>query len=53
MGVFVKEIVLPYLEDKNPTIRRAAARAGSLLYVKPKDNFYSYSLTRQMVSEII
>jgi len=52
MGAFVKQIVLPYLDDSNEVIRRAAAKAGSLLYVKYSDN-PSYSLTRNVMSEII
>ena len=52
MGAFVKEIVLPYLDHKNPIIRRAAAKAGSLLYVKQKDAV-NYSWTRNGMSEII
>lgn len=52
MGAFVNEIVLPYLDHKNPIIRRAAAKAGSLLYVHPKD-VSSNSLTRNIMSQII
>ena len=52
MGTFVKEIVLPYLDNKNPLIRRAAAKAGSLLYVNVSD-ISSYSLTRNVMSEVI
>jgi len=50
MGAFVKEIVLPFLDNANPIIRTAAARAGSLLYVR---DISSYSLTRNVMSEII
>ena len=48
MGAFVKQIVLPYLDDSNEVIRRAAAKAGSLLYVKYSDNpSYLPSKTQQ------
>mmetsp|Transcript_34256 Transcript_34256/g.30982 ORF Transcript_34256/g.30982 Transcript_34256/m.30982 type:complete len:195 (+) Transcript_34256:967-1551(+) len=34
MALFVKDIVLDYLDDENPIIRKAAAKAGGLLYIR-------------------
>jgi hypothetical protein len=52
MGSFVKEIVLPYLDHHNHKIRRAAAKAGALLYVNIKD-ISTYSLTKNVMTEVI
>ena len=52
MGAFLKEIVIPKLDSPNTIIRRAAAKAGSLLRGKVKDAA-CYSMTKNVMSEII
>jgi len=51
MAVFVKDVVLEYLENDSPLIRKAAANAGSLLYIRQasKGDF----MTKQFVDEIL
>ena len=52
MAVFVKDIVLEYLDDSSSDIRKAAAKAGSLLYIR-QNRRGDFSMTKILINDIL
>ena len=52
MALFVKDVVLEYLENDSPVIRKAAANAGSLLYIRQTSKG-DLVATKQFVDDIL
>ena len=53
MALFVKDVVLEYLDNENSEIRKAAARAGCLLYIRKPQNFGQFTITKSHVNDIL
>jgi len=52
MALFVKDIVLEYLDDSSSVIRKAAANAGSLLYIRQNTRGDS-TMTKHLINDIL
>jgi len=52
MALFVKEVVLENLDNELPVIRKAAANAGSLLYIR-QTTTGDLTITKNLINEIL
>lgn len=54
MALFVKDVVLEYLDSENSDVRKAAAKAGCLLYIRNNSLISGqYTITKNLVSDIL
>ncbi len=54
MAIFVKDVVLLYLDDSDPNIRKAAAKTGCLLYVQRSESSNNHqNISRQLMFQIV
>ena len=53
LAIFVKDSVLPYLDTPNPMIRKAAAKAGCLLYINNQKTVSQQMISKNLMYEIL
>lgn len=54
MALFVKDVVLEYLDNDNAEVRKAAAKAGCLLYIRNHSLISGqYTITKNLVNDIL
>ena len=53
LALFVKDTVLPYLDNSNSMIRKAAAKAGCLLYIKKERSVGQQMISKNLMYEIM